>query len=150
NRNGWGDPNRAWGSTSREAQYCCSWQGYGPWEVNLERVLSGSDPVAVIESRRILVGNNGVQGRWGPNLYLQGPNASIGFALPQENRIIGKFYSQTDINAHLPSKGHQVMPGSPTFVDWWGSSCPQCPATDCFPYFMVTHNCDNFWAWPNE
>jgi hypothetical protein len=154
NRNGWGDPNAAWQSTSREAQYCTSWQGYGPWEVNLERVLSASDPQAQIESRRILVGNNGVQGRWDPKLYLQGPNASIGFALPHEARIIGRFYSQTDINAHLPSKGHISLPGSPQFRDWWGAmspaGMPACPATSCFPYFMSTHNCDNMWAWPNE
>lgn len=150
NRNGWGDPNAAWQSVPRPAQYCTSWQGYGPWEVNLERVLSASDPQAVIESRRIFVGNNGVQGRVDPNLYLQGPNASVGFRLPDEACIIGKFYSQTDINAHLPGKGHISLPGSPTWKDWWGTDSPGCNATMCFPRFFITHNCDNFFAWRNE
>jgi hypothetical protein len=150
NRNGWGYPNAAWSWCGAQQQYCTSWQGYGPWEVNLEKVLSAPDPVSGIEARNIFVGKNGVQGRYDPNLYLKGPNQSTGFALPAEARIVGKFYSQTDINAHLPSAGHILLPGSPTFTDIWGTQTPKCPATTPFPMFTIAHNCDDFYTWLNE
>jgi hypothetical protein len=150
NRNGWGYPTSPWTWCGAAQQYCTSWQGYGPWEVNLEKVLTATDSNSGIEARNIFVGKNGVQGRYDPNLYLQAPNASTGFALPPEARITGKFYTQTDINAHLPSPGHILLPGSPTFTDCWGSQTPQCPATTPFPMFTVAHNCDNFYTWFNE
>src|SRR5262249_56098885 len=98
-----------------------------------------SDAAGGREGRYIRYGNNGVQGRYDPNLWLKGPNASTGFRLPREFCITGMFYSQTDVNAHLPSPGHLSLPGMPSFQNVWNEPSPTCPATCAFPLYMSNH-----------
>ena len=132
----------------RTTYWSASENGWGPWEVNLGKVMTartGGGAEWEGEWRYLLLGRDGVQGRYDPNFWMFAPPAT---KLPSiDYRIIGKFYSMVNENSHIPGKGNTGLPGMPAqpWGNGWTSSA-SCPATSCFRHDSTHYGRDNFIA----
>jgi hypothetical protein len=91
-----------------------SHMGYGPWEVNLSRIISQNN-----EAPYLYKGNNGVPGKYDTNFWGNGS-----FQLGNQYAPSGTFYSETNFDSYGSYRGDCfVLPGI-------GSQ----PGTVCFPF----------------
>jgi hypothetical protein len=132
--------HQSWIGTNPQHGLASSDQGLGPWEVNLEKVVTaqeGSD----MEARRLFIGNpaSGVQGRYDLNFWGQ-----FDFRLPIQYAAWGHFYAPTNIDA-CPNIYMSVnMPGVPPGPTNYGQQTT--PLTSAFPNFFEGYDVGYTWA----
>ncbi|MBY0523682.1 MAG: hypothetical protein K2R98_09790 [Gemmataceae bacterium] len=139
------NPASAGALADRGTFWSASEHGWSPWEVNPYKVMRGMEGPEEWngEWRRVLLGNNGVKGRYDAQDWFYATPAPL--MTPPEYWIVGKFYSMTDANCHIPGKGNLSVPGCPPFVwfpNWAGT--PGCSATAAFPSTQTDYARDNF------
>jgi hypothetical protein len=116
-----GSTTGAAGGLDPQSGITLSDQGFGPWEVNPELILTAKEGNN-FEARRLFIGNTGVQGRYDLNFW--------GFdwhRLPYQFSNHGSFYSPTNFDANYPQMGVS-LPG-------FGA-----PAASCFPYYSGNYD----------
>jgi hypothetical protein len=95
-----------------DANVFTSHQGWGPWEVNLQRVIGAQEPNGMLEARNLFRGKDGVPGRYDPNGFWGKDPAWLLACDPTRNCFApcGPFYSMVNYDCYPTTRNAFQLP----------------------------------------